>query len=212
VWSWHPLLVSSRRRLSWPNRAATSLQSAGDGDKTNSSPGRARHKPSSHCVRGCRVISVDLYARVRTTTTYAHETAGAPCTRHPRAPFGLRGAEINGKPRATRAARSRTHVSLYPMSQRHCELFQRHCEEPLRRSNPLLLPCLLRDGLLRGACHRARVRATRWLAMTLLELCHTPSCHHPRRRVIQYSETPAIESMSRGVLDPPHARGMTIGV
>jgi hypothetical protein len=23
-----------------------------------------------------------------------------------------------------------------------------------------------RDGLLRGACHRARVRATRWLAMT----------------------------------------------
>jgi hypothetical protein len=31
--------------------------------------------------------------------------------------------------------------------------------------------CLLhspRDGLLRGACHRARIRATRWLAMTLL--------------------------------------------
>jgi hypothetical protein len=24
-------------------------------------------------------------------------------------------------------------------------------------------------GLLRGACHRARVRATRWLAMTLIE-------------------------------------------
>src|SRR5260370_35337411 len=24
-----------------------------------------------------------------------------------------------------------------------------------------------RDGLLRGACHRARVRATRWLAMTI---------------------------------------------
>jgi hypothetical protein len=23
-----------------------------------------------------------------------------------------------------------------------------------------------RDGLLRGACHRARIRATRWLAMT----------------------------------------------
>jgi hypothetical protein len=26
------------------------------------------------------------------------------------------------------------------------------------------------DGLLRGACHRARIRATRWLAMTLLWL------------------------------------------
>ena len=25
---------------------------------------------------------------------------------------------------------------------------------------------MLRDGLLRGACHRARIRATRWLAMT----------------------------------------------
>src|SRR5258708_32030662 len=25
-----------------------------------------------------------------------------------------------------------------------------------------------RDGLLRGACHRARIRATRWLAMTVV--------------------------------------------
>jgi hypothetical protein len=24
------------------------------------------------------------------------------------------------------------------------------------------------DGLLRGACHRARIRATRWLAMTVV--------------------------------------------
>src|SRR5208283_4311547 len=31
-----------------------------------------------------------------------------------------------------------------------------------RRSNPFLRP----HGLLRGACHRARIRATRWLAMT----------------------------------------------
>src|SRR5665213_1121429 len=29
------------------------------------------------------------------------------------------------------------------------ELYRRHCEELLRRSNPLLLPCLLRNGLLR---------------------------------------------------------------
>src|ERR1035438_7163214 len=45
------------------------------------------------------------------TSTHAHETAGAPCTRYPRAPFALEGAEIIGKPRAERAARSRTHVS-----------------------------------------------------------------------------------------------------
>jgi hypothetical protein len=30
------------------------------------------------------------------------------------------------------------------------------------------------------------------------------------RRAIQYSEAPVIESRSRGVLDAPHARGMTV--
>src|SRR5262249_43084552 len=35
-----------------------------------------------------------------------------------------------------------------------------------QRSNPLL-PRAPKDGLLRGACHRARVCATRWLAMTI---------------------------------------------
>jgi hypothetical protein len=29
---------------------------------------------------------------------------------------------------------------------------------------------LCQNGLLRGACHRARIRATRWLAMTMLEI------------------------------------------
>src|SRR5665647_3497339 len=33
-----------------PNRARQRLQSADDGDKTNSSPGRARYKPSNHCA------------------------------------------------------------------------------------------------------------------------------------------------------------------
>src|SRR5665213_4026542 len=42
----------------------------------------------------------------------AHGTAGAPCTRHSRAPFVFEGAEVNGKPRAVRAARLRTCVSL----------------------------------------------------------------------------------------------------
>jgi len=36
----------------------------------------------------------------------------------------------------------------------------RHCER--KRSNP----SRHKGGLLRGACHRARVRSTRWLAMT----------------------------------------------
>jgi len=45
VWSWRPLLASSRRRCCDPNRDWQDLQSAGDGGKRNSSPGRARYKP-----------------------------------------------------------------------------------------------------------------------------------------------------------------------
>jgi hypothetical protein len=104
---------------------------------------------------------------------------------------------------------------------------QRHCEERLRRGNPALPGC---PGLLRGACHRARIRATRWLAMTVLDplnlfarvrfaLCIL----HMRPRVnsgavsrenaeayplvmpaqagIQYSEAPVIKARTRGVLD-----------
>ena len=42
---------------------------------------------------------------------------------------------------------------------------QRHCEE---RSDEAIQLCHAKKeaGLLRGACHRARIRATRWLAMT----------------------------------------------
>src|SRR6266566_2787791 len=39
----------------------------------------------------------------------------------------------------------------------------RHCEE---RSDEAIHLSLRLDGLLRGACHPARIRATRWLAMT----------------------------------------------
>src|ERR1035438_6706981 len=65
----------------------------------------------------------------------AHETAGAPCTRYPRAPFALEGCGNSFMPRATRAARSRTHVS------------HRHCE----RSEAIHSFFLLRNGLLRCA-------------------------------------------------------------
>jgi hypothetical protein len=36
------------------------------------------------------------------------------------------------------------------------------------------------------------------------------SCHHPRRRMIQYSEEPVIEPRTRGVLDTPPSRSMTV--
>src|SRR5438876_9415203 len=59
-----------------------SHQAGSDGGKTNSSPGRARHKPSSHCAGDAGVLRLYLYARVRTSTYIAHETAGAASTRH----------------------------------------------------------------------------------------------------------------------------------
>ena len=47
------------------------------------SPGRARHKPSSHCAGNAGVFPLNLYARVRILDAhFAHETAGAARTRH----------------------------------------------------------------------------------------------------------------------------------
>ena len=86
VWSWHPLLVSSRRRFGRPDRARQDLQSADDGDKTNSSPGRARHKPLKPAAcgnAGCFRWTRGDY-RVHFSCTRA---AGASGARHsPRPP------------------------------------------------------------------------------------------------------------------------------
>ena len=57
-------------------------QAGSDGGKTNSSPGRARHKPSTHCAGDAGVLRLYLYARVRISLYLAHETAGAASTRH----------------------------------------------------------------------------------------------------------------------------------
>jgi hypothetical protein len=38
-------------------------------------------------------------------------------------------------------------------------------------SEAIHLTAQRKDGLLRGACHRARIRATRWLAMTARDTC-----------------------------------------
>jgi hypothetical protein len=54
VWSWHPLLVLNSRRLVGPTGRRQNLQSADDGDKTNSSPGRARNKPLKPLRGECR--------------------------------------------------------------------------------------------------------------------------------------------------------------
>ena len=77
VWSWHPLLVSSRRRCVGPNRAIDHRQFAGDGGKTNSSPGRARHKPLKPLRREGRVFR----RTCGPSCAFLRMTAGAEGTR-----------------------------------------------------------------------------------------------------------------------------------
>ena len=67
-----------------PNRVSAILQSAGDGGKRNSSPGRARYKPSNHCAGNAGVLQLYLYARVRTHRTYCTRDRG--CSKHPAFP------------------------------------------------------------------------------------------------------------------------------
>ncbi len=67
-----------------PNRVLAILQSAGDGGKRNSSPGRARYKPSNHCAGNAGVLQLYLYARVRTLRTYCTRDRG--CSKHPAFP------------------------------------------------------------------------------------------------------------------------------
>ena len=52
-----------------------------DGGKRNSSPGRARHKPSNHCAGKAGCSPLDLYARVR--TSLCHCTRDLGCSAHP---------------------------------------------------------------------------------------------------------------------------------
>src|SRR6266851_9299513 len=52
---------------------------------------------------------------------------------------------------------------------------RRHCE----RSEAIHRATVRKHGLLRGACHRARIRATRWLAMTTKHTLATSPRHAP---------------------------------
>jgi hypothetical protein len=72
----------------------------------------------------------------------------------------------------------------------------RHCE----RSEAIQLSCLLLHGLLRGACHRARVGATRWLAMTMRYTFAIP-----RRDAPGVHEFSALKRRGRGECRAPDA-------
>jgi hypothetical protein len=77
----------------------------------------------------------------------------------------------------------------------------RHCEE---RSDEAIHSFFWRgNGLLRGACHRARIRATRWLAMTGDVAknpidhrcrCATLGDHLPRGAAIRHLINPPVDA------------------
>jgi hypothetical protein len=80
----------------------------GDGGKRARSPGRARRKPLKPLRAGMPGdAGVLVVTRVRSTTTSAHEAAGATGTRRSPRPLW---ADDSAKPRAHRAARLRTLV------------------------------------------------------------------------------------------------------
>jgi hypothetical protein len=88
VWSWHPLLVSSRRRFCEPDRVSQNRQSVDDGDKTNSSPGRARNKPLKPLRAGMPGEPGGPVVTNSCVFHFAREAAGAAGTRHsPRPPW-----------------------------------------------------------------------------------------------------------------------------
>ena len=90
-------------------------------------------------------VTVVTNARV-----YYHHTRGCGRTRRPAFPAP---SEEGGKLLA----------KLGRFASRECEgVLSRHCE----RSEAIHSAAQRKSGLLRGACHRARIRATRWLAMT----------------------------------------------
>jgi hypothetical protein len=149
-----PTLASSSRKASRPYRARTSHISAGDGGKRARSPGRARHKLLKPLRAGMPGDPVDLWWRHSCATNTLH-------TR-------LRVQRAPGIPHAL-CCWARDHQRLGCIAPRGRERVSGLVV--IARSNATKQSILSwrRDGLLRGACHRARIRATRWLAMTALQ-------------------------------------------
>src|ERR1700720_1843043 len=93
----------------------------------------------------CDLTNACALSHTHCTRGYrAHRAPGIPCA------LGSEGKEFSGKPRAYQAARSRTHTLS-------------SLRGALATKQSSFLICGAKAGLLRGACHRARICATRWL-------------------------------------------------
>ena len=168
-----PTLVSS----SWDNN------STDDGGKRARSPGRARRKPLKPLcagMPGCSGGPVVTNARVYYTTRAA---AGASA---PGIPHALLGAEDFVKARTLRVARSRA-------------LILPSLRGALATKQSIFLLLGAKAGLLRGACHRAALRADR-LARNDGEAGKRAATAAPRRAQPKFAPTsgyPCESSSSR---------------
>src|SRR5260370_29608716 len=94
-----------------PNRVRICRQFADDGDKTNSSPGRARRKPLKPLRAG---MPGDSGATVVTTLCLLPMHRGCGCIGHPAFPTPSMGREIFARARAQCVAAMRTHIRPPP--------------------------------------------------------------------------------------------------
>jgi hypothetical protein len=134
-------------------RQVSGKHPADDGDKKARSPGRSRRKPLKPLRAGMpgdfRCDRCE-YSCASCTNHFAHEAAGALGTRHsPRPLLGGRFLQNLGR--------------VAPRESNACVQESCACAEAvIARSGAteaIQLTCLLCDGLLRGACHRAALCA-----------------------------------------------------
>jgi hypothetical protein len=124
------------------------------------------HKSTKETVktiaRGCRAFSgvtVVTNARVYYHTTRGCGRVGRPASLRPL--IGGQGNLIANLGRFARRGRTRFYTSLPATNAKRLR------KGALATKQSSFLVVSQKAGLLRGACHRARVRATRWLAMTV---------------------------------------------
>src|SRR6266436_2517244 len=176
-----PTLASSLRSRVGPTGLRQDL-SAGDGGKTARSPGRARRKPLKPLRAGTPGDSgVLVVTRVRSTTTKC--TRGRGCNGHPAFPTPSKGRKIYQRlGRIARRGRKRVsatndcclkiesmviiaatdEATQTPSFRGDAKHRTRNLEIPRcaiahLRSGPADHPGMTVSGLLRGACHRARI-------------------------------------------------------
>jgi hypothetical protein len=140
---------------------------ASDGDKTNSSPGRARRKPLKPLRRECRVFR-GTCGDYRVLTTNAHGL------RVQRAPGISLRPLFSGRTVCAQLGRTAPREFFCCFKFESGSRSQRHCERcdgqstlfaDARRPDCVTEPVITTRAQLRSS--RARIRATSWLAMTV---------------------------------------------